>query len=203
MLKKITKNLLLTTIIITSTGYQLTQSALAAQAVNSKSNENSNFKVAVIDIQSIILQTDEGKKARVDLEKEILKKREVLTKSHEALQKLQKDYQQQQAVLTNEDKQKKQREITQKFQTLQQDQITSEQQAKQQEAQALQKIFTKIQSISQVIAKEQGFDFVFDRGAAVVIYAKNAVDITAEVISAYNKIYKVPESKDTQKEIKK
>ena len=70
-----------------------------------------------------------------------------------------------------------------------------EQEARKTEAAALQKIFQNIQVEIHKIAKKKNFDMVFDKSASVLLYAKNATDITSEVVDLYNKDYKVTKDK--------
>lgn len=158
-------------------------------------NTASGLQVAVIDVQSAILQTEEGKSAKAKLEKEVTQKRQELTKQEAQLKKMQEDFQAQQAVLSEADKQARSKDFQAKLQAFQQSQMTFEQEARQKEATALQKIFLNIQSEISKLAKQKNYDMVFDKSAAVLLYAKNTTDVTAEVVSMYNKDYKVKDKK--------
>lgn len=153
------------------------------------------LQVAVIDVQSAILQTEEGKSAKSKLEKEVTQKRHELTKQEAQLKKMQEDFQAQQAVLSEADKQARSKEFQTKLQAFQQSQMTFEQEARQKEAAALQKIFLNIQAEISKLAKQKNYDMVFDKSAAVLLYAKNTTDVTAEVVGMYNKDYKVKDKK--------
>jgi outer membrane protein len=160
----------------------------SAFAVNNKPLDQ--IKVAIVDVQSAILQTNEGKAAREKIEKEVSQKRQDLLNQQNNLKKLQEEFQAQQAVLSDADKQVKQKEFQAKLQTFQQAQMNFEQEAKQKEMAALQKIFQNIQNEVQKIAKEKSFDMVFDKSAAVLLYANNTTDITSDVVTKYNSDFK-------------
>lgn len=155
----------------------------------------SNVQVAVVDVQGAILQTEEGKSAKAKLEKDVTQKRQELTKQEAQLKKMQEDFQAQQAVLSEADKQARGKEFQTKLQAFQQSQMTFEQEARQKEAAALQKIFINIQAEINKIAKQKGYDMVFDKSASVLLFAKNVSDVTAEVVTMYNKDYKVKDKK--------
>lgn len=163
-------------------------SASTVFALDNKSMEE--LKVAIVDVQSAILQTNEGKAAREKIEKEVAQKRQDLLNQQNSLKKLQEEFQAQQSVLSDGDKQTKQKEFQTKLQAFQQAQMNFEQESRQKEAAALQKIFQNIQTEVQKIAKQKSYDMVFDKSAAVLLYANNTTDITPEVVSMYNSDYK-------------
>lgn len=145
------------------------------------------LKVAIVDVQAAILQTNEGKAAREKIEKEVAQKRQDLLGQQNSLKKMQEEFQAQQSVLSDADKQSKQKEFQTKLQAFQQAQMNFEQEAKQKEMAALQKIFQNIQTEVQKIAKQKTYDMVFDKSAAVLLYANNTTDITSDVVAIYNK----------------
>ncbi len=149
-----------------------------------------DLKVGIVDVQSAILQTNDGKLARQKIEKEVTSKKQELMNQQNQLKKLQEDFQAQQSVLSDADKITKQKEFQTKLQAFQQAQISFEQEARQREATALQKIFQNIQSVVQKISKQKNFDLVFDKSAAVLLYAANGTDITNDVVTQYNSEFK-------------
>ncbi len=92
--------------------------------------------------------------------------------------------------MSDADKQTKQKEFQTKLQAFQQAQMSFEQESRQKEAGALQKIFQNIQAEVQKIAKQKNYDMVFDKSAAVLLYANNTTDITTEVVNMYNADFK-------------
>ena len=148
-------------------------------------------KIGVVDVQSAILQTNEGKAAREKIEKEIAQRRQELLNQQNQLKKMQDDFQAQQAILSEADKQTRQKDFQAKVQAFQQAQISFEQEARQKESAALQQIFKNIQAEVQKIAKQKSYDMVFDKSASVLLYAAQVTDITADVVTAYNNNHKV------------
>ena len=148
------------------------------------------LKIAIVDVQAAILQTNEGKAARQKIEKDVAQKRQELVDQQKNLKKLQDEFQAQQSVLSDAEKQAKQKEFQTKLQAFQQAQMNFEQESRQKEAGALQKIFVNIQTEVKKIAKQKTFDMVFDKSAAVLLFANNTTDITSEVVTLYNNDYK-------------
>lgn len=170
-------------------------SLLSLPALAEATAVNASQQVAVIDMQGAILQTDEGKVAKAKLEKEVTQKRQDLSKQEAQLKKMQNDFQAQQAVLSEADKQARSKEFQTKLQAFQQSQLNFEQEARQKEATELQKIFVNLQTEINKLAKQKGYEMVFDKSAGVLLYAKNVVDVTTDVVTMYNKDYKAKDKK--------
>ena len=173
----------------------ITATSLYSHSAFASEKSLNDVKVAIVDVQSAILQTNEGKASRQKIESEMAPKRKDLLNQQGELKKLQEDFNAQQSVLSDADKQTKQKEFQTKFQAFHQAELNFEQESRQKEAEALQKILKNIQSEVQKIAKEKKFDMVFDKSAAVLLYSNNTTDITTQVVSLYNNEFKNKSSK--------
>lgn len=142
-------------------------------------------KYGVVDMQHIILNVDEGKKERAKLEKEIKNKEAELEKSRKELEKLNEEWKSQVLVLSEEAKLKKQQEFQEKFLNLKNSEIEFQKEIKRKEQQATQKIAMKVVKIAEKIAKERGLDAVFEISTSGVLYLKNPIDITEDIIAQY------------------
>lgn len=147
-------------------------------------------KMAFVDMQAAILQTEEGKAARAKIEKEASAKRQELMTQQADLKKLDEEFQAQQSILTADVKQTKQKEFQEKFQTFRNAQMQFEQDMRQKEVQETQKIFQKTSLIIQDISQKKLYDLVFEKGSGTLLYASKIDDITQDVVNEYNKKYK-------------
>lgn len=164
---------------------------MSLSVVSLKSYAETTLRVALIDVQNAILQTNEGKAQRDKIEKEFNEKKQNLANQEKQLKKMNDDFLVQQGILSEADKQNKQKEFQTKLQQYQQDQMNFEQEARQKESAALQGIFLNIQKEIQKIAKQKNYDMVFDKSAGVLLYTVNPIDITDDVIKQYNIDFKV------------
>src|SRR4051812_9667460 len=92
--------------------------SIFAASMNSAFADNKpmdQLRVAIVDVQAAILQTNEGKAAREKLEKEVAQKRQDLLNQQNNLKKLQEEFQAQQSILSEGDKQSKQKEFQTKL----------------------------------------------------------------------------------------
>lgn len=144
-------------------------------------------KIGIIDMQAIILNVQEGKDARAVLEKEIKAKEAEFTKRREELDKMNKDWQGQAALMSEEARMGKQKEFQEKFMSLRNDDGAFREEMKRKEQKATQAIAGKVEGIVQKVAKEKSLDIVFEVNSAGLLYVNQPVDLTKEVIEAYGK----------------
>ncbi len=143
------------------------------------------LKVGVLDVQRVILTVEEGKQARQKLEKLVRDKEEEFKKQREQLKKQIQELDSPASLLSKEARMEKEKELEKKKYDLMSAQGQFQEQVKGQEMQATQKIAITASKLSHEIAKKENFDFIFEAGSSGLIYAKNPVDITPRVISAY------------------
>lgn len=142
-------------------------------------------KYAVVDMQSVILNVDEGKKARQQLQLEIQSKEKGLLAEKESLDKMHKEWQSQAPLLSESARFKKQQEFQEKFLKLRNAEMTFQNEIKQKEQKATQKIAMEVTKLVNQLAESKGFDMVFETSSAGLVYLKDPVDITKMVIEAY------------------
>jgi outer membrane protein len=146
--------------------------------------------LALVDMQSAILKTEDGRAAKVRIEKEAQSKRAELLSQQEELNKMGQEFQAQQSVLSSASQMEKQREIQMKFQSLRSSEMNFEQEMRRKEMEETHKIIQNLQKIIDEIAKMKGYDLVFERGAGALLYAADYKDITADVVEIYNSRHK-------------
>jgi len=146
-------------------------------------------KMAIINTQKALLDTEEIKKAQVDLETKFKPRTEDLKKIDTELQEIQKRLgagagkltQQVEAELTATG-QRKQRELQRKQEDLQAEVERDRQDILTRAAQRMQEVIKKL-------SEEKGYDFVVD--TASTIFFKPALEVTADATTAYNKAHPV------------
>ena len=141
-------------------------------------------KIGYVDVQRAIQETEEGKAARTRLKGEFEQRRAQIDKKSQDLEKMQQEYDKQQAVLSDDAKKKKQEE----FQKLLVDTRKSASELQEdlagKEQQAMQSILQKLNAVVAEIAERESINFVMDK--ASLLYAPQAADITNEVVRRYN-----------------
>lgn len=146
-------------------------------------------KVAIINTQKALLETEEIKKAQVDLETKFKPRTDELKRIDGELQDIQtrlnagagKLTQQVEAELTANG-QRKQRDLQRKQEDLQAEVERDRQEILTRAAQRMQEVIKKL-------SEEKGYDLVVD--TASTIFFKPALEVTADATAAYNKAHPV------------
>lgn len=161
--------------------------ALAAAAATSGRALAADGKYGVVDMQQVILSVEEGKTARAQLEGEIKAKESELQKQKEELDKMNNEWKNQAALLSEDARMKKQQEFQEKFLALRNAEMEFQANIKRKEQKATQGIAVKVAQVVDTIAKSKKLIAVFETNSAGLLYLEQPVDLTQEVIQAYGK----------------
>ena len=142
-------------------------------------------KVAVVNSQKAILDTAEIKKAQVDLEAKFKPRQDQMARLTKELQDIQTQLQSGKLNQIGEQEltvqgQRKQRELQRLQDDLQAD-------VDRERNDILQRSGTHMQEIVKKLADEKGLDVVID--TSNTIFYKSSLDLTAEAVAAYDKVY--------------
>lgn len=145
------------------------------------------IKVAVINSQKAILDTEDIKKAQADLTAKYKPRQDQLEKLQKDLQDIQNQLQSGKLNQLGEQEltaqgQKKQRDLQRLQQDLQED-------ADRDRNDILQRAGTRMQEVVKKLADERGLDLVVD--SANTLFFKPALELTNDAVAAYNKAYPV------------
>ncbi|KAB8037112.1 hypothetical protein GCL60_14885 [Silvanigrella paludirubra] len=177
---------------------------VSASEARAQSLNSSKLKICVVNVQTAILQTNEGKAAKSKIEKEAEKDRQDILAKQNQLKKMEEDFQSQQSILSDSDKLAKQKEFQIKLQDYQKSQMSFEQKTRSKELAATQEIYQKITSIVKETRKKEECSMAFDSGAGVLLDADDVKDITSKIVEKYNSVYKTTDNTtDSKKENKK
>lgn len=158
--------------------------ALATALLASGGSALAQSKIAVVDTQRAIMETEDGLRAQATLKKVFDSKQRELDKKQEELQREREDIDKQKGVLSKEALAKRvdkwQREMVQ-LQTVFVE-YNKELQKKQNEL--TQPIFQKAMGLIRRLATQEGFDLVVDKQA--VPYVRSDLEVTDRLITLYN-----------------
>lgn len=143
-------------------------------------------KIALVNLQRALNEVEEGKKAKAAIQADMEAKKKQLDILKEELKKMRDDLEQKKMVLSKEALDKKANEIQTKFLDLQQKAVQYDQELKQKESESVQKILIALKKMVVDVAKNKGFDIVYENSVETVLYTSKGVDITNDVITAYN-----------------
>ena len=136
-------------------------------------------KVAFVDLQRTLNETNAGKKAKKRLEANKKKKQNELDKKQKALQKAAADLDKQRMLLKPETLRKREQDLQQQYVKLQETYMTLQQKLVAQEAELVKEIFAKAAPAIKQVAQQKGYTIVLDK--TMVLWAANGLDITGDV----------------------
>jgi outer membrane protein len=171
------KSRIATAVFACLSAFAIAPTALAAQ----------DMKIGVVDFQRAMREVDEGAAAQKALKKEFDEKQKQLDLKQTELKTLKDELDARGAMMKPEVKQQKVEDLQKKLMETQQMYMTLQQDLSKREAEAASEILKKMGVIVQTMGGEQSFTIIVDRSA--VLYSKEALDLTNELIRRYNEAY--------------
>jgi outer membrane protein len=145
-----------------------------------------DVKIAYVDMQRAVAETEEGRKARATLKKDFEAKQKELDERQAELKKSIEDLEKKRTLLAADLVRQKEAEIQKKMQEAQQILMRHQQGLAQRENETMQPIIERIQKIIFKMAQAEGLTMVFDKNQAGVLFAKPHLDLSNELIRRFN-----------------
>jgi outer membrane protein len=159
--------------------------AMALAVTFATSGAAAQMKVAVIDTQRAIMETEDGLRAQATLKKLFDSRQRDLDRKQDELQKEKEEIAKQQGVLSQTALQKRVEKWQTELVELQSKFVAYNQELQQKQNELTQPIYRKTMAIISRLARQEGFDVVVDRQA--VPYVRSDLDVTDRVITMYNR----------------
>jgi outer membrane protein len=159
------------------------------------------LKVAVVDLYKAISETEDGRKAKQQLEGYFEKKQKKLDSKSEDLKEKMEDLKKKEKVLDQDEYKDEVEALQEEIVTLQGTYAEYQKQVLDKEMKLTEPILEKLEEILKRIGQKEGFTVILRKEA--VAWAPNYTDITDKVIQEYNSEPSAFKSKDTKKKKKK
>jgi outer membrane protein len=160
--------------------------AVAIVALVAATPAVAQVKVAVIDVQRVVSESDPGKQALQKLAGLRDAKAEEGTALQQELQALREQFSKQQFTLSEERLEELQKQIQDKGIALQRFEDDARRELEEARTRELGRLEQQIMPIINQIGQEQGLTLVFNKFQSGLVYADETVDITDEVIRRFN-----------------
>jgi outer membrane protein len=141
-------------------------------------------KVAVVDVNRAVAQTEDGLRAAATLKKVFDSKQQELNKRQNDLQKQREDIEKQAKVISKEALQKRMEEWQRQMMELQAIFVEYNKELEKKQKELTDPIIEKMVAIVKRIATTEGYDVVLERQAAA--YVRSDLDLTDRCITMYN-----------------
>jgi Skp family chaperone for outer membrane proteins len=156
-----------------------------AQAATGSPDGN---KIAIVNIQQAIANTNEGKKELEALQQKYSPKQAALQTQNDEIENLKKQLEAQGAKLSDEERNNRIKTATEKQKTFQRNYEDFQNEVQQSEQEILNRLGKKMLDVMEKYAKDNGYTMVLDvsNPQTPVLYASPATNITKDLVEAYN-----------------
>ncbi|MEK6774060.1 MAG: OmpH family outer membrane protein [Bdellovibrionota bacterium] len=144
------------------------------------------LKIGVVNMQKAIQGSAAGKKAKAELEGDFEKKKKELQKKETDLKKMSEDLERKKSVMSEEAFQQKQAGFQEEMMKFRQIVGTNQMEIQKKEQDLTGPIIEKMRKVIAKIAKEKGYNLILEN-TAMVLYHEAALDITDEILKAFEK----------------
>jgi len=158
--------------------------ALAAFLGASQPAEADGARIAVVDMQHALLQTEDGIRAQATLKKLFDRRQQELDAKQTELQRAREDIEKQSRVLSREAMAKRMDDWQRRMLELQTVFVDYNKELQKKQGELTGPILKKMMLIVGRIAKKSGYEIIFDKQAAP--YVRADLDLTEQVIQLYN-----------------
>jgi outer membrane protein len=148
--------------------------------------EAQGAKIAVVDLQRAINETEEGRTAKDKLKKLFESRQQGLDKKQEELKKLKDELDQQKNVLSRDAFEAKVESYQKQVVELQQVYVDYQRELAEKEGELTKVIVERMERILRRIGQTEGYSLIVERNEAGVIYVPGNLDVTDLVIQRYN-----------------
>ncbi len=142
--------------------------------------------VAFIDLQKALNLSDAGVKAKAEIGQQVKKYEAKVAAEQDLLKEMRKELEKQAVLLSDEARSKKEREFQQRAKEFQRFAKDIQEELQQKDADFTKRIIDSILKMTRKIGKEKGYAVVLEKSESSIIYGDSSVDLTDDVIKAYN-----------------
>lgn len=160
-------------------------------ALNGTGWSAETFKMGVVDPQAVLEKSKAGRRALDGLKEHAASRQKILAKDEEELKGLEKQLKDQEAGMPEAKKRELQGQFRTKIQDYQKRVQDFNQELAVKQKELVDEYMKKIQLATKAVAEKNGVSLVVDKGSdatiKIVIYNKDTIDLTEQVIKEFDK----------------
>lgn len=149
------------------------------------------FKMGVVDPQAVLEKSKAGRKALDGLKDHAASRQKLLAKDEEELKGIESQLKSQEGGVSEVQKREKQAQFRTKIQDYQKRVQDFNQELAVKQKELVEEYMKKIQAATKAVAERSGISLVVDKGSdatiKIVIYNKDTIDLTDQVIKEFDK----------------
>jgi outer membrane protein len=144
------------------------------------------LKVAYVDIQKAVNESNAGKEAKKVITKEVEKFQRLIADKQRELQTLKESLEKQAPMLTSDARATREKDYQNKLREFQRWGEDTQNEINQKRAEMERNISTGFQKVIQKVGADEGYTLILEKNENIVLYVSKALDITDRVIKAYD-----------------
>lgn len=144
------------------------------------------LKVAYVDIQRAVNESNAGKEAKKAITKDVEKIQHIVVDKQKELQTLKESLDKQALMLTPDARANKEKEYQNKLREFQRWGEDTQNEINQKRMEIERNISAALIKVIQKIGADEGYTVILEKNESIVLYAARSIDITDRVIKAYD-----------------
>lgn len=153
-----------------------------------------DFKMGVVDPQTILEKSKAGKRALEGLKEYVSIRQKLLSKDEEDLRNAEKQLREQGAKMSESERREKETQFRTKVQDYQKRAQEFNQELQRKQKELVDEYMKKIVAATKTVAEKGGYSLVVDKGSEqtmkIVLYYKDAIDLTEQVLKEFDQVNK-------------
>jgi outer membrane protein len=143
-------------------------------------------RIATVDLQRALNETEDGRRAKAQLQRLFKKRQEALDKRQNDLKTQKEAIEKNRDIWTKQKTQQAMEEYQKAFVDLQTTYVEYQRELAQKEAQLTARILERMQEIIRRIGQSEGYTMIVERNEGGVVWIPSNLDLTDQVIQRYN-----------------
>lgn len=145
-----------------------------------------DFKIAYVDIQRAVNESNAGKDAKKAITKEVEKFQRQIADKQKELQTMKESLEKQAPMLNPDARATREKEYQNKLREFQRWGEDTQNEVNQKRMEMERNISISLQKVIQKIGADEGYTFILEKNESVVLYISKTIDITDRVIKAHD-----------------
>jgi len=145
-----------------------------------------DLKIAYVDIQKAVNESNAGKDAKKAITKEVEKFQRLVTDKQKELQTMKESLEKQAPMLTPDARATREKEYQNKLREFQRWGEDSQNEINQKRMEMERNISIGLLKVIQKLGADEGYTFILEKNETIVLFASKTIDITDRVIKAYD-----------------
>jgi len=145
-----------------------------------------DLKIAYVDVQRAVNDSNAGKDAKKVITKEVEKFQRLIADKQKELQTMKESFEKQALMLTQDARANKEKEYQNKLREFQRWGEDSQNEINQKRMEMERNISIGLLKVIQKVGADEGYTLILDKNENIVLFASKAIDVTDRVIKAYD-----------------